>query len=107
MSMPELRGGKIYIGDYECRPRSDVPGVIADFFFKFQTLSWEEKEAVLSSADYDEVLNPSPFSEPGPMTTQEYKLHLDRKFLIAILDNESTLLRLRDIEAALSKVPDL
>jgi hypothetical protein len=94
----EFHAGKIFLGEYECSPRTDVPGVIADFFLKFQMLGWEEKETVLKNVDYDEVLESDQFEVSRPMTTHEYELYLDRRLLIAILDNESTLLRLRDME---------
>jgi hypothetical protein len=93
----EYRDGRIFVDSYECSPRTDVPGVIASFFIKFQSLDWENKEAVLQNTDYEEVLKPELLENIGAMTTQEYELYLDRRLLIAIIDNESTLLRLRDM----------
>lgn len=97
----EYRDGRILMGSYECSPRTDVPGVIAGFFIKFQSLGWEDKEAVLQNTEYEDVLEPGLLETIGAMTTQEYELYLDHRLLVAILDNESTLLRLRDMEAQL------
>jgi hypothetical protein len=103
--MAEYREGRIFIDDYECRPRRDVPGAIVDFFFKFQELDWEAKEAVLRHVEYEEVLD-KPHIDTDAMTTAEYNRHLDRTLLIAMLDNERTIKVLHDMEDAMRRLPE-
>ena len=83
----EYRDGKIVIGDYECRPQTDVPAVIADFFLAFQTLEWHQKEELLMSVGYGEKIGHG-MADVAGMTEGEYSEHLDRSLLISIIDNE-------------------
>lgn len=83
----EYRDGSIYIGNYECRPQSDVPGVIADFFLEYQQLGWEQKEELLMRTGYGDKIGHGS-ADIGAMTEQDYSTHLDRALIIAIIDNE-------------------
>lgn len=84
----EFRDGKIYIGDYECQPKEDVPGPIADFTLAFLGIEKPEyKEAVLRDVGYESFIGHGA-ADTASMTPEQYGHHLDRSLLLAILDNE-------------------